>query len=68
MNLVLEPSKYKTLYICSGSSKVVKFALSDHDIGSIEHSPEKSLGSQITYSRKQSDTFSYIHDGIKSVR
>ncbi len=67
MNLVIEPSKCKTLFICSGSSKVVKFALSDHDIGSIEHSQERFLGSQITYSGKQSDTFSYIHSGIKTV-
>ncbi len=67
MNLVLEPSKCKTLSICSESSKMVKFALSNHDIGSIEHSPEEFLGSQITYSAKQSDTISYIHDGIKTV-
>ncbi len=67
MSLVFEPSKCKTSPICSGSSKVVKFALSDHDIGTIVHSPERLLGSRITYPGKQSDTFSYIHDGIKIV-
>ena len=64
MNLVLEPSKCKSLSICGGSSKVVKFKLSEQVINSIEESPEKFLGSQITFSGKQSDIFEYVYNGI----
>ena len=31
MNLILEPTKCKSLSICSGSSKVINFKLSDHE-------------------------------------
>ena len=65
MNLCLEPTKCKSLSICSGSSKLVKFKLSDSEIDSIINSPEKFLGAQITYSGKQEDIFNYIFTGIK---
>ena len=64
MNLNLEPAKCKSLSISSGSSKIVNFKLSDLNIDSIVNSPEKFLGSQITFSGKQNDIFSYIYDGI----
>ena len=41
--------------------------LSDQVIDSIHNSPEKFLGSQISFSGKQSEVFSYIHDGISKV-
>ncbi len=65
MNLVLEPSKCKSLSICGGSSRVVNFKLSEQIIKSLDESPEKFLGSQITFSGKQSDIYQYISSGIK---
>ncbi len=44
-----------------------KLSLSDHNIVFIEYSQNILLGFQITYLRKQNDTFSYIYDGIKTV-
>ena len=58
MNLVLEPRKCKSLSICSGSSKIVTFHLTKSDIPSIHDSPEKFLGSTISFSGKQKDTLS----------
>ena len=55
MNLVLEPTKCKSLSICSGSSKIVEFQLNDGLISSISESSEKFLGSHISFSGKQSD-------------
>ena len=65
MNLILEPTKCKSLTISSGRSKAVKFQLSDYEINSIVDSPEKFLGSRITYSGSQREINSYIFDGIK---
>ncbi len=64
MNLVLEPTKCKSLSICSGSSKVIEFNLNDSIIQSIANSPEKFLGSHITFSGKQSEIFEFIKDSI----
>ncbi len=64
MNLVLEPTKCKSLSICSGSSKVIEFSLNSGIIQSIANSPEKFLGSQITFSGKQSEIFSFIKESI----
>ena len=66
MNLILEPTKCKSLSICAGYSKTIKFKLSDQIIESIYDNPEKFLGAQITFSGKQSDIFTYIFDGIKA--
>ena len=66
MNLILEPTKCKSLSISSGCSKVIEFKLSNQTITSIESSPEKFLGSQITFSGKQSDIYSFVHDGINT--
>ena len=43
MNLILEPTKCKSLSISAGQSKVIKFQLSDQIIESIHTSPEKFL-------------------------
>ncbi len=67
MNLVLEPTKCKSLSICSGSSKVIEFQLSDGKIDSISTSPEKFLGSQITFSGKQCDIFDFIKQNIVDI-
>ena len=64
MNLILEPTKCKSLTISAGYSKVIKFKLSEQIIESIHTSPEKFLGSHITFSGKQSDIFTYIFDSI----
>ncbi len=64
MNLVLEPTKCKSLSICSGTSKVIEFNLNDSIIQSIANSPEKFLGSHITFSGKQSEIFKFIMDSI----
>ena len=66
MNLVLEPKKCKSISICSGMSKSIKFKLADTIIPSISVSPEKLLGSQITFKGKQSEVFKFIYDGIES--
>ena len=65
MNLILESTKCKSLSISAGSSKVVKFKLSDQIIESIENSPKIFLVSQITFSGRQSEVFQYTYDGIK---
>ena len=67
MNLCLEPRKCKSLSICSGRSKVVEFQLSDMKIESIINSPEKFLGSHITYSGKQSEIYKYVESGISEI-
>ena len=67
MNLCLEPNKCKSLSICSGLSKVVEFKLSEMSIGSILNSPEKFLGSYITYHGKQSETFNIVSDSICAI-
>ena len=67
MNLNLEPAKCKSLPISSGSSKIVKIKLSDLNIDSIINSPEKFLGTQITFTGKQNDIFTYIKDAITSM-
>jgi hypothetical protein len=64
MNLILEPNKCKSLSIKSGSSATIEFSLSDQKIGSIMDSPEKFLGSLITFRGKQSETFEFIHQAI----
>lgn len=66
MNLILEPTKCKSLSIASGRSKIVNFQLSDKAIPSLATNPEKFLGSQITYSGKQSDVFEYIQSGFQT--
>ena len=66
MNLVLEPKKCKSISICSGSSKCIEFKLESEIIPSILESPEKFLGSQITFKGKQSEVFKYVYDGIES--
>ncbi len=67
MNLVLEPSKCKSLSVCSGSSKVIEFKLNKSTIESISNSPEKFLGSHITFSGKQSEIFTFIRDSIQDI-
>jgi hypothetical protein len=67
MNLCLEPNKCKSLSICSGSSKIIDFKLSELTVGSIANSPEKFLGSHITYLGKQSEIFDIIHSSILKV-
>ena len=67
MNLVLEPTKCKSLSICSGSSKVIEFKLNDGIISSIATSPEKFLGAQITFSGKQSEIFTFIKQNVMEV-
>ncbi len=59
MNLVLEPTKCKSLSI--------EFQLSDEKIASISTSPEKFLGSHITFSGKQSEIFSFIKQSIEDI-
>ena len=64
MNLILEPTKCKSLSICSGSSKEVIFKLSNMDIDSIVNSPEKFLGSKITFKGKPKEAFGFVKSGI----
>ena len=64
MNIVLEPTKCKSLSICSGSSKVIEFSLNSGIIQSIANSLEKILGSQVTFSGKKSKIFSFIKKSI----
>jgi hypothetical protein len=66
LNLSLEPTKCKSLSICAGHSKNVQFKLSDLNIDSILNSPEKFLGSRITFSGKQSEIFDFINQGIST--
>ena len=64
MNLVLEPSKCKSLSICAGKSSDIVFKLSEHDITSLQHSPETFLGIRIPSNDFQNEIFKYIYDGI----
>ena len=66
MNLVLEPKKCKSLSICTGLSKCIEFKLENSIIPSILDSPEKFLGSQITFKGKQCETFKYIYEGFEN--
>ncbi len=65
MNLILEPNKCRSLSISGGSSKNISFKLKDMSIESLESTPEKFLGSCITFKGKQSEIYDFIHDGLK---
>ena len=60
MNLIMEPTKCISLSIIKGSSTIVDFYLDNQVIPSLLQSPEKFLGSQITFTGKQAETFDFI--------
>ena len=65
LNLVLEPTKSKSLLLCHGQSKSVDFRISGQTITSLKDIPEKFLGAQITFHGKQSEIFDHTEGGRK---
>ena len=66
MGLKLKPAKCKTLSVVSGKPKSVPFLLDDNEISTLENDTHKFLGSNITFSGKQSDTFDIVKNHFET--
>ena len=64
MNLLLKPSKCRSVSVCSGKSKPITFFIGDTPLPTVLEKPEKFLGSYITYFGKTAETFNIIRDKI----
>lgn len=64
MNLKLKPPKCVSLSICSGKPTPVVFKIDNVPLATLDQSAHKFLGSTVTFSGKQSDTYKVIHDHL----
>ncbi len=62
MNLKLKPPKSVSLSLCSRKPTLVNFTLDGTPLATLDQSPHKFLGSIITFTGKQSDTYKVIYD------
>ena len=60
MGLTLKPTKCRSLSICAGSPKEIDFKIDDSVVQSVKQSPQRFLGSHITFKQKTSDAFDLI--------
>ena len=67
MNLTLKPVKCKSLSICSGKPKAIKFSIGDNKLKSVQDAPEKFLGVLITLYNKTSDHFEVVKSKLNSM-
>ena len=66
MNLKLKPSKCRSLSLCGGKPKAVPFYIDGTPLSTLDESPHKFLGSTITFSGKQKDTYKLIMEHFKT--
>ncbi len=66
MGLKLKPVKCRSLSIVTGKPTAVPFILDNVPLDTLDTSPHKFLGSTITFSGKQSETYKVIYDHISS--
>ncbi len=62
MGLKLKPCKCVSFSIISGKPTPVYFNIGEHEIVTLHEGPHKFLGSNITFSGKQSDVYNLVHD------
>ena len=66
MGLTLKTSKCRSLSICSGTPKVVEFSIGGNRVTPVKEDPQKFLGSTITHSCSQKDTWDLISNKFES--
>lgn len=62
MKLKLKPSKCRSLSLMAGTPSSVKFTLNQNEICTLVDDPHKFLGSQLTFSGKQSETLAHVQN------
>ena len=67
MNLLLKPSKCRSISICSGKPKSITFSIGDTPLPTVLEKPEKFLGSYITFYGKSTETFNLIRNKVNSL-
>ena len=71
MGLKLKPVKCRSLSITSGKPTPISFTLDNSPLDTLDSSPHKFLGSNITFSGKQSETYkviiNYFHSCITNI-
>ncbi len=66
MGLKLKPVKCRSLSLVSGKPTAVSFHLDNTPLDTLDNSPHKFLGSNITFSGKQAETYKCVFDHFKT--